>query len=271
MSYVSGFMTMFISLGHLKKTIILSKYIPENYLACIEKFKLPGMMFNPALMNYLAKSKDVDKYDLSSVKLIFYGAAPVSQSVIDAVRKRLNNVYILQFFAMTESCSLIVQSFTHHSAGSVGVLQMGVSGKIVDPNTGECLGPNEKGEMMFKGSRTMKGYRGNAAATRETFDEDGFIHTGDIGYYNENGEWFVVDRMKELIKYYGNSISPASIEAVLVAHPCVRECCVVGLPDEAAIELPLAFVVKIGDVTEQELVDFVAGEKYFYVSIYGKC
>lgn len=228
-----------------------------------QKYKLPGMMFNPALMNYLGKSPDVDNYDLSSVKLIFYGAAPVSQTVVDAVRKRLNNVIILQFFAMTESCSIIMQSLTHHTEGSVGVLAKGVSGKVVDPNSGALLGPNERGEIMFKSSRTMKCYRCNEEATKATFDEDGFIHTGDIGYYNERGEWFVVDRLKELIKYFGNSISPASIEAVLAAHPCVRECCVVGLPDDEAIELPLAYVVKIGDVTEQELVDFVGGKKRF--------
>lgn len=132
--------------------------------------------------------------------------------------------------------------------------------KVIDPATGKALGPNQHGELCFKGSQIMKGYIGNDAATKETIDENGWLHTGDIGYYDEDYEFFIVDRLKELIKYKAYQVPPAELEAILLTNPKIKDAAVIGLPDENAGELPLAFVVKQEgvDINEAEIKKYVA-------------
>lgn len=208
----------------------------------------------------MAKHPMVDQYDLSSVKLIFSGAAPLSKELADAVKERTPVMAILQGFGMSEmTLSVLQQSLEFNTPGSVGVLRPGTWGKIIDPNTGTVLGPNERGEMCFKGSAVMKGYIRDNVATRNTIDADGWLHTGDIGYYTEDHEWFIVDRIKELIKYKGFQVPPAEIEALLLTHPNINDAGVIGIADEAVGERALGFVVrkKNSKLTEQEVLDFV--------------
>lgn len=136
--------------------------------------------------------------------IIGCGAAPLSKDLQDAVTARLNVFSVRQGYGMSEmTLSVLCQSDTHAKAGSVGNLRPGVWGKIIDPESGRALGPNELGEMCFKGSAIMKGYIRNPEATQATIDADGWLHTGDIGYHDDHEEWFIVDRIKELIKYKG--------------------------------------------------------------------
>lgn len=146
--------------------------------------------------------------------------------------------------------------------GSVGILVNEVTAKVVDPDTKELCGPNKYGELCFKGPCVMKGYMGNKTATSETIDEDGFLHTGDIGYYDEDKYFYIVDRMKELIKYKGFQVAPAELESILVSHEAVKEAAVVGIPDERAGEVPKAFVIRNPSkhATEEELINFVGGK-----------
>lgn len=132
----------------------------------------------------------------------------------------------------------------------------------MDLETGKNVGPNERGELCVKGPQVMKGYCGDPQATTASFDSDGFLHTGDVGYYDEDGFFYIVDRVKELIKYKGYQVPPAELEAVLLTHPAVKDAGVIGVPDEAAGELPLAFVVKQpkASVTKEELITYVAGQ-----------
>lgn len=215
----------------------------------------------PPLMVFLAKDPIVDNYDLSSLMMIFCGAAPLSKETVDAVYARTNVFTIRQGFGMSEaSLSLTVQDEEKNKPGSVGGLRPGVWGKVIDPETGKTLGPNQRGELCFKGTSIMKGYVGNAEATASTIDKDGWLHSGDIGFYDDDGEWFIVDRIKELIKYKGFQVPPAEIERLLLTHPEVRDTAVIGIPNEAAGELPLAFIVKApgSNLTEKDLIDFVA-------------
>lgn len=147
----------------------------------------------------------------------------------------------------------------YNKPGSVGLLQFGTWAKVVDTETGEILGPNKPGELCFKGTLIMKGYINNEKETRNTI-KDGWLHTGDIGYYDDDKEFFIVDRLKELIKYKGFQVPPAELEGLLLSNPKIKDCAVIGLPDEMAGELPLAFIVKQQDVeiTEKEIFDFVA-------------
>lgn len=143
--------------------------------------------------------------------------------------------------------------------GSVGKAVFMAYIKVIDEN-GKSLGPNQRGELCFKTDRVMKGYVGDLKSTREIFDKDGWLHSGDIAYYDEENYFFVVDRLKELIKYKAFQVPPAEIEALLISNPKVKECAVIGIPDEDAGELPFAFVVKQPgvDITEKEVFDFVA-------------
>lgn len=212
-------------------------------------------------MVLLSKSKLVEKYNLSSLKVIWCGAAPLSREIENDVIRRLNIRAMRQGYGMTEGTfAFCGQNDKRQTHGSVGVLQLGVFGRVVNTETGECLGPNARGELQFKGNCLMKGYVGNEAATRDTIDTDGWLHTGDIGYYNENGEWFIVDRIKELIKYKAYQVPPAEIEATLLTNEKIKDAGVIGVPDESAGECAMAFIVRQPNVelTEKEVIDFVA-------------
>lgn len=128
--------------------------------------------------------------------------------------------------------------------GSVGRLMPGMYAKVVDQTTGEPLGPNRDGELCFKGPLNMKGYVGDRVSTSAIIDKDGWLHTGDIGYYDKDGYFYIVDRVKELIKYKGWQVPPAELEALLMRHESIIDCAVIGIPDPAAGELPAAFIVK---------------------------
>lgn len=224
----------------------------------------------PPLMVFLAKSPLVDNYDVSTLKIIWCGAAPLSKESEDAVQKRLGIPVIRQGYGMTEgTLAFSGQTDEHHSSGSVGVLRNGVLARIVDETTGVNLPAFKPGEVWVKGSVVMKGYVNDEEATRRTIDADGWLHTGDIGYYNNEGELFIVDRLKELIKYNGFQVPPAEIEGVLLQHPSIADAGVVGKPDEKAGELPLAFVVKQKNsvLTKKDIVDFVAGNCLIKIDI----
>jgi acyl-CoA synthetase (AMP-forming)/AMP-acid ligase II len=138
---------------------------------------------------------------------------------------------------------------------------------LVDPASGNELGPNEEGELCVRGPQNMKGYLNNPAATARTIDGDGWLHTGDIGYADEDGHFFIVDRVKELIKYKGFQVAPAELEAVLLTHPAVADAAVIPCRDDAAGEIPKAFVVLKGEATEDELIRFVADRVARYKKI----
>nr|CAD7396222.1 unnamed protein product [Timema poppensis] len=133
---------------------------------------------------------------------------------------------------------------------------------ILDLVTGKTLGPKKEGELCFKGAQIMKGYYGDSKSTSECFDKEGYFHTGDVGYYDTDGYFFIVDRIKELIKYKAFQVAPAELEAILLKHPSIEDAAVVGVPDEVSGELPKAFVVKKQgvDVTEEEIIKFVEGQ-----------
>lgn len=134
--------------------------------------------------------------------------------------------------------------------------------QIVDCNTGEALGPYNEGEICVRGATVMMGYIGDGKATSDTVDSERWLHTGDVGYYDKDGYFFITDRIKELIKYNGFQVSPSELETILLTHPGVLDAAVVPVPDETAGELPRAYIIKrpgINNVTEDEIAAFVAG------------
>jgi acyl-CoA synthetase (AMP-forming)/AMP-acid ligase II len=168
---------------------------------------------------------------------------------------------IRQGYGMTETSPV-----THSSPappfklkhGSVGVAAPNTECKIIDLESGESLGPGEKGEVCARGPQIMKGYLNNPEATAQTIDSEGWLHTGDIGYVDEDGNFFIVDRAKELIKYKGFQVPPAELEAVLLTHPCVADAAVIPYPDDEAGEVPKGIIVQKQPVDAEALLEFVA-------------
>lgn len=240
--------------------IFLPRFEEVSFLETIQKYKPTVLFLVPPLVVFLAKNSSVDKYDTSSISLIYCGAAPFSNELRNNVKKRLGINLILDGYGLTEgTLSVLKQSKDFCKPGSVGILVPGYDAKVINTETGDACGPHERGELWVRGSQVMKGYVNDPEATKNTIDEDGFLHTGDIVYYDDDEEFFVVDRLKELIKYKAFQVPPAELEDILLSHPKIKDVAVVGLPDEDAGELPLAFVVKQDGVivTDLEIIKYI--------------
>jgi 4-coumarate--CoA ligase len=150
--------------------------------------------------------------------------------------------------------------------GSIGVTISNTEVRVVDPETGRDLGRDEDGEIWIRGPQVMKGYLNNPQATRDCIDDEGWFHTGDIGHVDGEDHFYIVDRLKELIKYKGFQVPPAELEALLLTHHAVADAAVIGVPDLEAGELPKAFVVlKPGqEASPEHLKEFVADHVAHY-------
>ncbi|XP_002032456.2 4-coumarate--CoA ligase 1 [Drosophila sechellia] len=254
-----GCLTLITTACRGARLVYLPKFEENLFLSAIEKYRVMMAFMVPPLMVFLAKHPIVDKYDLSSLMVLLCGAAPLSRETEDQIKERIGVPFIRQGYGLSESTlSVLVQNDEFCKPGSVGVLKVGIYAKVIDPDTGKLLGANERGELCFKGDGIMKGYIGDTKST-QTAIKDGWLHTGDIGYYDDDFEFFIVDRIKELIKYKGFQVPPAEIEALLLTNEKIKDAAVIGKPDEEAGELPLAFVVKQANVqlTENEVIQFV--------------
>ncbi|CAH1733227.1 uncharacterized protein LOC114129932 [Aphis gossypii] len=247
------------------KVVVLKYFDEELFLKSLEVQKVSVLFAVPPLMVFLAKHPLVEKYNLSCVKVIYSGAAPLSLNTENEVINRISKgkpLNVFQGYGMTELSVVSTtsgQGGVEHTSGSVGKLICGMSGKVIDLNNGKSLGVNESGELCFKGPMVMNGYYKNPKATTSIIDAEGWLHTGDIGYYDKNHNFYIVDRIKELIKYKGYQVAPAELESLLLTHPKIKDAAVIGLPNPEAGELPMAFVVKYPNSTlsENDVVQFV--------------
>ncbi|XP_016944460.3 luciferin 4-monooxygenase [Drosophila suzukii] len=254
-----GCLTLITTACRGARLVYLPKFEENLFLSAIEKYRVMMAFMVPPLMVFLAKHPIVDKYDLSSLMVLLCGAAPLSRETEDQIKERIGVPFIRQGYGLSESTlSVLVQNDEFCKPGSVGVLKVGIYAKVIDPDTGKLLGANERGELCFKGDGIMKGYIGDTKST-QTAIKDGWLHTGDIGYYDDDFEFFIVDRIKELIKYKGFQVPPAEIESLLLTNDKIKDAAVIGKPDEEAGELPMAFVVKQANVelNESEVIQFV--------------
>jgi acyl-CoA synthetase (AMP-forming)/AMP-acid ligase II len=194
--------------------------------------------------------------------VIISGAAPLGADLTQACAARLNCV-VKQGYGLTETSPVThvdLDDQTKIKPGSVGRPIPNTEVRIVDAVEGKDLGPNARGEVWLRGPQVMKGYLNNPQATAMTIDSDGWLHTGDIGYADEDSYFFIVDRVKELIKYKGMQVAPAELEAVLLTHPAIADAAVIPVPDEEAGEIPKAFVVLKGETTPEAIMEYVAGK-----------
>ncbi|KAL5274045.1 hypothetical protein ACFFRR_000666 [Megaselia abdita] len=240
--------------------VFLPKFKEKVFLECIERYEIFFALMVPTLLSWLAKTPLITNYNISSLMAVLSSGATLTKDVEEAVRARTNIIYILNTYGLSESTGgIICSTMDSNKPGSVGIVTPGVYIKVIDLVTGEALGPNMKGEICIAGNCVMKGYVHDANSTKSLI-KDGWIHTGDIGYYDNDYMFFVVDRIKELIKYKGYQVPPAEIEGILLQHPKIADAAVIGKDDVEAGELPTAFVVRDGEITQQEIMDYVAGK-----------
>jgi acyl-CoA synthetase (AMP-forming)/AMP-acid ligase II len=256
--------------------VTVPRYDLDQFLGVLAEYKVTIAPLVPPLVLTLSRAPQVDAHDLSALRLLHCGAAPLAEEIARACAARLG-CEIRYGYGLTEVSPLSHASLPDpkkHKAGSVGYCLPNTLCKIVDYDNGAELGPNQQGEIWVQGPQVMKGYLGNPAATHAMVDEEGWLRTGDIGYCDDEGRLFVVDRLKELIKHNGKQVAPAELEALLLSHPAIADAAVIGRPDEASGEIPKAFVVlKTGTTaaamsdTAEEIMDFVAARVARYKRI----
>jgi 4-coumarate--CoA ligase len=249
--------------------VTLPRFDLPTVLRLISEHRMRSLFLVPPVVLAFAKHPLVAEHDLSSLRLIISGAAPLGAELTAACADRLGCV-VAQGYGMTESSPV-----THFSkadisrAGSAGQLVPNTEARIVDPDTGRDAAPGEAGELWVRGPQVMAGYLNNPEATARTLDADGWLHTGDLATVDDDGFLHIVDRVKELIKVKGFQVAPAELEALLVGHPEIADCAVIGRPDDEAGEVPVAFVVRRAGsaLTENEVQAHVAGQVAHYKAL----
>ncbi|MFJ7077788.1 4-coumarate--CoA ligase family protein [Streptomyces sp. NPDC098781] len=246
--------------------VVLPRFDLETFLAAIQTHRITGLYVAPPIVLALAKHPLVAQYDLSSLKYVISAAAPLDATLAAACSERLGLPPVGQAYGMTElspGTHVVPLAAMHDApAGTVGRLIAGTEMRIVsldDPD--KDLGVGESGEILIRGPQVMKGYLGRPDATAAMIDADGWLHTGDVGHVDANGWLFVVDRVKELIKYKGFQVAPAELEALLLTHPSVADAAVIGVYNDEGNEIPRAYVVRqpsATDLSESEVMMYVA-------------
>jgi len=234
--------TVFSSGAHL---VLMPKFHPEGFLQTMQEYRISGAFLVPPIILFLANHPAVASYDLSSVRFIISGAATLDSATHAAVSKQLS-APIRAGWGMTEAGGVtLTPAFGEPTpVDAVGRVVPGTSLKVVDGESGAHLGPGMKGELCVAGPQVMLGYLNRPEATAATISSDAFVHTGDLGHVDEQGNVFITGRVKELIKVKGMQVAPAELEGVLLKHAEVVDACVVGVPHERAGEIPKAYVVR---------------------------
>jgi 4-coumarate--CoA ligase len=242
--------------------VTLPRFDLEQFLRVHQDYRITRSFVAPPIVLALARHQLVDEFDLSALTQVFSAAAPLKVDLAEECGKRLD-CEVVQGYGMTElSPASHITPPGWFRPGSVGVTLPNTQTQIVDPVSGAGLGIGEEGEIWVSGPQVMKGYLNNPQATASMIDSDGWLRTGDLGHIDADGHLYVVDRLKELIKYKGFQVPPAELEAVLLRHPDVTDAAVVGLPDEEAGEIPVGYVtLRPGAaVGPEEIRQFVAGQ-----------
>ncbi len=234
---------------------------PEGFMKKIVEHKCNVMAGVPTMLSLILNHPKLNEYDLSSLQEVVVGAAPLPIEVAKEFMRRWD-CKIREVYGMTENCAICTMTPVSlpYRAGSAGRPQPGVEVRIVDDQD-QPLPPGQRGEILSKGGTVMKGYLNRPDATAETL-RGGWLHTGDVGYLDEEGWLFVVDRKKDMIIRGGENIYPAELENVLYSHPGIVEAAVVGVPDPIYGENVVAYVVPRvkGSLTEKDVLDYMAAQ-----------
>ncbi|KAH9818582.1 putative 4-coumarate--CoA ligase 1 [Teratosphaeria destructans] len=246
-------------------TVIMPKFDIEKWCQIVQEHKITFSYVVPPVVLLLSKHPVVEKYDLRSLRMMNSGAAPLTKDLVDAMHKRIR-VPVKQGYGLSEtSPTTHTQPWDlwHSTVGAVGTLLPNMTAKYMSPEEKE-LPKGETGELWVKGPNIFMGYLNNAEGTKKALTEDGYFKTGDVGYQDKDGNFYITDRIKELVKYKGFQVPPAELEGYLVGHPKIADAAVLGVfKEELATEVPVAYVVPAKGVeaspaTEKEIVDWIA-------------
>ncbi|KDP46323.1 hypothetical protein JCGZ_10163 [Jatropha curcas] len=263
--HMYGFFYSLKSVAFSETVVVMERFDLKKMLTAVEEFKVTQLAVAPPVVVQLVKSGLADGYDMRSLKGVACGGAPLGKDMIAAFMARFPAVALWQGYGLTESAGGISRATGPEEMlywGSVGRLNGGIEAKIVSPNTNDVMPPGKQGELWIRGPLIMKGYVGDPEATSSALQSDGWLKTGDVCYIDEQGFVFVVDRLKELIKYKGYQVAPAELEQLLQSHPDIADAAVVPSPDEDSGEVPMAFVVKQShsSLNERDIMNFVADQ-----------
>jgi len=270
--HVAGIQAMMAAIYGGRTLVMERQFEPVEWMELVEAEKANRAMMVPTMLKQLIEHPDFSKHDLRSLRVITYGAAPMSLEVIKKAVDVFPGVSFINAFGQTETASTITTlgPEDHIIAGteeerekklkrlsSIGKPMSDVEMKIVDEE-GHQLPVGQVGEIVARGPRVMTGYWKDEEKTEKTIDKEGWVHTSDMGYMDEDGYFFLAGRTTDMIIRAGENISPEEIEAVLHSHPKIEEVAVIGIPDEEWGEQPRAIVVvKQGETaTGDEIIEY---------------
>jgi acyl-CoA synthetase (AMP-forming)/AMP-acid ligase II len=240
--------------------VTLPRFELAGFLGTIQDYRITRAWVVPPIVLALAKHPLVDDYDMSSLEYVNSGAAPLSAELEVACGKRLG-CHMQQGYGLTETSPVthwVTDKLAGTMPGSIGPAVPNTECRIVDVTGEQDVPDGESGELWIRGPQVMKGYLNNPRATAHAIDDDGWFHSGDVARLDEDGSLWIVDRIKELIKYKGYQIAPAELEALLLTHPAISDAAVIPVRDEEAGEIPKAFVVTDGSIDADGVTGYVA-------------
>ncbi|XP_051157523.1 uncharacterized protein LOC127279291 [Leptopilina boulardi] len=260
--------------GHV---VTLPRFTVEDYVKCLEKYRPDSIFVVPSLLLFLITHPEVTRDHLSSITKVICGAAPATKSLLDKFKEKIgrDNCLLSQGYGMTETSPATIytpKTMPESKTGSCGQLLPSTEARLIDLFSGkDIVTPETPGELLVRGPQVMKGYLNDSASTKDILDSDGWLHTGDVVYFDKDEYFYVVDRTKELIKVKGNQVSPTELESIILEIPGVADVAVVGIPDNFAGEVPKAFVVKKpnADLSAEIIQNFLTPKVATYKKLVG--
>lgn len=250
------------------RIITTETYTPELHLRLVKKYRVTVGLNAPHHLALVLKSDRLKETDLSSLKFQMVTGGKCSFNVQTGLNAILPNGKVHACYGLSESGGVMTANLS--DTDSVGQVVSFHAIKIIDDNGNRC-GIEEDGEICFKTNYRFIGYYDNQKATDDALDDEGFFLTADIGHFDKNGNLYIVDRKKDLIKYCGFQISPSEIESFLITSSDIKAACVIGIPDETCIDLPAAFIIQNTEstITEIQVFDMVANHFADYYKLRG--
>ncbi len=270
--HIAGMQAMMAAMYGGRTTIIERQFEPVEWMTLVQREKANRAMMVPTMLKQLVDHPDVDKYDLSSIRVITYGAAPITLEIIRKAVLRFPGASFINAFGQTESASTITQlrsedtqlnpEDVNNEASLKRLMSIGkplsdIEIKVVD-DEGHTLDTDQPGELLARGPRIMSGYWGEEDQGTSPIDAEGWLHTGDVGYRDADGYYYLSGRAKDIIIRAGENISPEELEIVLHAYPKIEEAAVIGVPHPEWGEEPIAILVcKAGETcTGEEVMEY---------------
>ncbi|KAK3093096.1 hypothetical protein FSP39_011032 [Pinctada imbricata] len=272
MVHIAGFVVGLLNpLAQGATVVTLPKFEIESFLAAFEKYQGTFALVAPPIINVLAKHPLVEKHDLSSIKCLYSGASTLSKDLTLQMVERLGLNNVRQGYGMSETSPVVTTDpVNHFKYGSIGIPIPNTQIKLICSTTNtEIRLPQETGEVWVKGPQVTQGYLKNVKATAEAITPDGWIKTGDEGYFDSDGHYYIVDRIKDIIKYKGYQVSPAYLESIFLTHPAVADVAVIGVPCGVFGEVPKAYVVPKNKTDSNDLMEYVNGKVAPYKHLRG--